>query len=106
MITSAREDVKELHSRGRKKPQVRQLCLPILATQRGHFSSGLSTSGISDNPVVDAPVEAAFPTNELYVNCNSSAWHNQYWEVTHHIIMPDAARAISKYTCSQKGEMC
>jgi hypothetical protein len=106
MITSAREDVKELHGRGQKKLQARQLCLPILAMQRGHFSSELSTSGISDNPVVDAPVEAAFPTNELYVNCNSSAWHNQYWEVPHHIIKPDAARAISKYTCSQKGEMC
>jgi hypothetical protein len=61
---------------------------------------------LSDKFVLDAPVEAAFPVHKLYVNCGLSAWHNQYWEVNHHIIVPDGARAISKYTCSHKGDMC
>jgi len=47
MITSAREYVKELHNRGAEEAADGQWYLPILATQREHFSSGLSTSGIS-----------------------------------------------------------
>ena len=41
-----------------------------------------------------------------YLNCNLSAWHNHYRDAVHHAVVPDVAPAISKYGCSQKGEMC
>jgi hypothetical protein len=61
---------------------------------------------LSDNLVVDALVEAAFLARELYVNCRLSTWHNQYSDAVHHAVVPDVARTISQYGCSQKGEMC
>jgi len=63
-------------------------------------------SYLSDNSVVDVPVEAMFPREELYVNCGSPAWHNQYRHTTGRAIVPDATSVISKYGCSQQDGIC
>ena len=60
----------------------------------------------SDNSVVDVPVEAMFPREELYVNRDLPVWHNQYRDATRRTIVPDATSVISKYGCSQKDRMC
>ena len=69
MITSARDDVKQLHNRGQEKSQAWHSCLPILDAQWGTLLLGaFDFRCLSGNLIVDAPVEAAFSIDELYVN--------------------------------------
>jgi hypothetical protein len=70
------------------------------------FFTAFDLRYLSDKFALGAPLEAALPIGELYVNSSLAARHNQYRKATHHAIVLDAAGAISKYTCSPKGEMC
>jgi len=68
--------------------------------------NALDFSYLSDNSVVDVPVEAMFPSEELYVNCGPPGWHNHCRDATRRATVPDATSVLSTYGCSQKDGMC
>lgn len=70
------------------------------------FFRAFNVRYLSANSVIDVPVEAMFPKEELYVNWGSPAWHNQYRHTTGRAIVPDATSVISKYGCSQQDGIC